>query len=270
MAAAQSLQAMKRSMVFNMADTINLVIKLFKYFNGSSFYMIFFFSSLLYLFLTEEKKPVKIMLLYFSILITGLFLFPFFAYLIIKILDQEIYYRTMWLLPITVVVPYAVTKLIFGQKDLKRKIAVFIMCVVCLGYGGSFVYTHSNFTKAENAYHLPQDVIDICDYIKKPDWVVKAAFPEEMVTFVRQYTSTIELAYGREMLLTESNYNLIYYAMLKDEIDVSELVPLLRAENCTYLILSEDKILSENMENYNFTLLNTIDGYWIYMDNEDR
>ena len=64
---------------------------------------------------------------------------------------------------------------------------------------GSLVYINRYMSPAENLYHIPQNVIDICDVIEPAEGEprVRAAFPSELVHFVRQYDTNILMPYGR-------------------------------------------------------------------------
>ena len=49
-------------------------------------------------------------------------------------------------------------------------------------------------------------------------------------------------------------------------IDVAELLSLTRERNCTYLVMPNNKELSEAPEKFGLELLDTIEGYPIYFD----
>lgn len=49
-------------------------------------------------------------------------------------------------------------------------------------------------------------------------------------------------------------------------IDIGELLALTRERNCIYIVLPNNKGVSENPENFGLELLDTIEGYPIYYD----
>ncbi|MBR6643078.1 MAG: hypothetical protein IKL28_05395, partial [Lachnospiraceae bacterium] len=61
-------------------------------------------------------------------------------------------------------------------------------------------------------------------------------------------------------------YNELYQLLRQDTIDVEKAVPLIKQYGCHYVILSESKTLQGNFEDYDYVLVNTIDGYKIYQD----
>ena len=65
---------------------------------------------------------------------------------------------------------------------------------------GKLVYSSPLFSRAENTYHIPQVVVDICDAIEVEGREVMAAFPDEFLLYVRQYSPVICMPYGRESL----------------------------------------------------------------------
>lgn len=129
---------------------------------------------------------------------------------------------------------------------------------------GKLVYTSPLFSKAENEYHVPQTVVDICDAIMVEGREVMAMFPEEFVVYVRQYTPSVCMPYGREILMGE--YNSVYRALRAEVIDLADLAEMLKNRGCHYLIITEDMKFSGKLEDYDYVLFDEIDGYLIYRD----
>lgn len=249
------------------------IITSYTNYQGSSFYMLYFLCALIFLYFVDEKRAEdgtrndRILLIYVSIGVLFLFLFPPFAWIITKILGDEIYYRTIWLFPIGIVISYGAVRLIQKQSTKIHKIILTGIIILLIMIGGSFTYTHSHYTKAENAYKIPQDVIDICDAIREEGWNVKAAFPREMVAYVRQYDSTIILAFGREKLLTWfGGDHELHYALQDETLDTENICNILRKQECKYLILKEDQKLMEPFSQYGFLFFEKVNDYVIYKD----
>ena len=59
------------------------------------------------------------------------------------------------------------------------------MCAVLVMLSGSFIYSNEFFNRAENLYHVPQSVVDICDAIEVEGREVMAVFPAELLQYVR-------------------------------------------------------------------------------------
>ena len=110
--------------------------------------------------------------------------------------------------------------------------------------------------------------IDICDRIKptEDEGTVRAAFPPELVDFVRQYDPNILMPYGRDYV--DHNYytGVLKLMMEEGEMNTQELLYHTRVDLDKYIILPTDKKLDEDITNFDVKLIDTIDGYNIYED----
>ncbi len=248
---------------------IQQIINAYHNYRGSSYYILFFFCALMFLLFSEKKKTIRLILVYSSVFLVVLFMLPPFAWLVTRILGEEIYYRTIWLFPIGITISYCAVKLISTQQSRVKKVSMCVLLVALFMYGGAYTYQHSNFTKAENSYHLPQVVIDLCDLIKEDGMNVKAAFPRELVTYVRQYDSTVLLAFGREKLLPWfGGDHELHYALQDKVLNTKNIVRILREQECKYLILNEEQKLLEPFSQYGFQIFARVQNYVIYLDEE--
>lgn len=243
------------------------VVSLFREYMGTGLIVILFLVALVYLWRREQRKPVRILFLYVPVILLLLYFNPLFARLVYGVAGEEIYYRILWLLPITVVIAFAAVTL-YGQLKQKQKTVFAVSAAAIIMASGSFVYSNPYFSKAENQYHVPDSVVHICDEIVIPGREVMAVFPMELVQFVRQYEPTIRMPYGREMTVERWYYfqSDLFNEMEKDEIDLAALVPLAREEACHYIILSQEKKVNGIPEDYGWEVMDVTDGYVIYRD----
>ena len=170
------------------------IIDIFKAYNGTGYYCILFIAALIYLWFSEEDKSIRAILVIAPTIIQILFFVPYF-YMLYNMLDEGTYYRILWLLPMTLVIAYAGCKVI-GDNT---KMGLFIMSMILI-ISGSLVYTSVNMSRAENLYHLPAEAVTVCDMVMPEEgeervWV---AFPPDMVHYVRQYSTEIQMPYGRD------------------------------------------------------------------------
>lgn len=239
------------------------LLRIFKNFNGTGYLSILFLLALLYLWCTEKDKRLRWILLYAPAAVLVLFFLPPFKKLLDLLLDSATYYRVLWLLPMTAVTAYAGVKLI--REHLRAGAAVLALLLVC---SGTCVYANQYVTKAENAYHLPQAVIDICDAIAPGEGgQVMAVFPAELIHYVRQYSSSVLMPYGRDMLVPSWDYakHPVYEAMETGTVvDVKALVPLLEDYNCHYVIFWEQKELLGEPEENGLTFVMETGEYRVY------
>lgn len=241
-------------------------LKLFQEYMGTGLIVIWFLISLLYLWLTEKRKHIRVMLLYVPLLLLLIFFNPLVARVISHMADGEIYYRILWLLPVTPVTAFG-TVSFCGQLAGRKKYVGITAAVVLFMVSGSLIYRNLFFQRAENVYHVPESVADICDAIEVPGREVMAAFPGEMLQYVRQYSNVVCMPYGRDIVVSKwTVQNELYDVMEQEIIDTRELAALAREEACAYVILSEDKKLVGKMEDQQFEEFARMHGYVIYKD----
>ncbi|MCR5459317.1 MAG: hypothetical protein K6F51_05420 [Acetatifactor sp.] len=236
---------------------------LFREYMGTGLLLLWYVISLCYLFFAEKRKDRRITFLYVPLILLLLFFNPLFFSLFQKVLGEEIFYRMLWLLPVTVTLAYAVVK-VCSQLKGKTRVTFGCAAVILTIISGSFVYDSPYFSWARNVDHVPREVAEICDLIEIPGMEVMAVFPPEMLHFVRQYTARVCMPYGREVLLNE--FNELEYVTHYKKVDVAKLAGLAKKENCHYVILSEEKELSESMESYDYQLIGHVGKYLVYQD----
>lgn len=233
---------------------------------GTGLIVILFLISLLYLWVREQRKYVRLLFVYVPVLLLLLFFNPLFAGLLHGLAGDEIYYRILWLLPITVTIAFAAATF-YGQLPDKRRMVFALAAAAGIMVSGSYIYKNPYFQRAENMYHVPDSVVHICDAIAVPGREVQAVFPLELVQYVRQYEPTICMPYGREVTVDRWNYwGGLPNEMEQETIDLSRLAPLAKEEGCHYIILPEDKKIMGNPAEYSWEVFGRMDGYVIYRD----
>ncbi len=253
-----------------MGETMQIVLETLKNYRGGTMYFSLFLLALLYLFLTEEEKNKRIILIYLSISIIGIFVFPVTAYVIMHyVMDTEIYYRQLWLVPYAVVVCYAIVKMMIRTQKKIAKAAIALAAVVVIMVTGSNVFGNSNFSRAQNLHHIPQEVIHICDFILDDDieYTPTAAFPLRFVEYTRQYTAQIPTVYGREAIIERWNLpNELLELIESAELDAEKLATVGREQGAECIVVDAAKTMHGAMEDYGFLLVGQVDGYDIYME----
>ena len=251
-----------------MIELMQTVFQIYRDYSGKGAILTFFLIALLYLFVTEKEKTIKIVILYCSIFLLVLFFCPLFAYLLIHVLfDNEVYYRLIWLMPIGITIAYAMTRLIINEKVFLRKLIIGVVGAIIIMWNGSFVYSNPTFVKAENAYQIPQVVVEICEVIRSDEDYVRACMPEELIPTVRQYTSMIRMPYGRENLVGRWNFAHPMYETAKQEvIDVELFCTQGREYNCHFIVVGDNHELKGSFEDYDYSFVTKIGIYSIYKD----
>ncbi len=237
-------------------------------YNGNSFLIPLFLIALCFLWGMEKDRKVRVVLLYLVAALGAVFLCPVYAWIGMKI-DEDVYYRVLWSLPMGLLVCYSVVRLMAHLKRFGTKALIFLMAVLVILINGDLVYTKTLHFKAVNAYHIPQQVIDVADAIRLDNYKPIAVLPAELLPYLRQYTADILTPYGRNMMEPAWNFqNALYDAMEGDQnvYDVAEVVRCARNEQCAFVVLSSGKQMRGSMEEQGYFLFRFVQGYFIYMD----
>lgn len=238
------------------------ILVIFQEFTGSGFLTILYLLTLLYLWTSEKNPTFRAIFVYGASIIQLLFFLPLFYYGY-QLLDEGTYYRILWILPMTITIAYAAVK-ILGRYPIGSIAIGAVMIIVC----GQYVYSNENVSWAENAYHIPQEAIEVCDMImpEEDEERVTGVFPDSLIHFVRQYSSRIQMAYGRDYLAPDWIYgdHPLRKVMNQEEIRISELVRLATEQKCQYIILEKNKELIGNFEKLKVFKIGETTNYDIY------
>lgn len=230
--------------------------------NKYLFGIYFFF--LLYLLLTEKNKRVRAIFIYAPVILLVCFFCPLFRKVFVRLLnDAETYYRLLWLLQMSLVSAYGALRLC-GKY---RKTGLVVMCAAIVACG-SLVYRSEHISKAQNWYHLPEEAVEVAELIEPEEGRVMALVPADLIYYIRQYSTQINMPYGREMLIARWDYyNDMYEAMEEAEIiQTDSFVELTREYGCNYVVLKKDRELQAPLTDYGFELYAQTDTYLIYID----
>ncbi len=236
-------------------------------YTGNSLLFLLYLAAVVFLFLKEESKPKRIFFVYLPLLLLALFCMPFFSALLEKAIGEEGSYRLLWLLPVSLTLSYTGVVLVLGCKRKNHRVAVAVALLLLFMGNGSLVYNSVYFYEAQNQYHMPQFVVDVCDVMHVEGRGVMAALPSEFLQFVRQYDPTICSPYGREMLVSRWGYsNALYDAMEAAVIDAQTLAELAKENSCHFVVLAKTREINGSLLDYGFVIYAEVDGYVIYND----
>ena len=252
-------------------------VVIFKNYAGGRYIIVLFLLALLYLLVAERNKRRRALFVYMPLSLLLLFFFPIFRKVFVRLMGGEgdTYYLVLWLIPMGMIIAYGGVKLaawLYERKGAWAGLLVFAAVGAGIVFGGKYVYASQYMSKAENMYHLPPHVIKICDLIapEEGEERIWAVFPTDLVYFVRQYDTNIQLLYGREMVEPKWQYAEPVHTIMNHPttIDVEELLKLTRERYCTYIVFPniKDKGLTEEPENFGLELIEIVDGYPVYYD----
>lgn len=238
------------------------VFGIFQKYMGTGLMVVLFLTAILYLFLNEKRKERRVLFVYMPLGVLLLYFNPLFASLFVRLLGSEVYFRMCWLLPVSLVLGYTIVDIAEHRLQGKRRGSFLVLAAVILILSGKLVYTNPLFSKAENIYHVPNAVVHICDAIKVEGREVMAAFPKEMLLYVRQYSPYVCMPYGREGFGEDDND--FYIAMEREIIDAEELASFAKNRGCHYVILDAKKEILGDLQDFSLKLLLETDGYAVY------
>ena len=106
------------------------------------------------------------------------------------------------------------------------------------------------------------------DLIEPEEGRITVLVPADLIYYIRQYSTNIELPYGREMLIARWNYyHAMYEAMEQAEvIETETFVELAREYPCAYIVLKEDRKLTEPLTAYGYERYGQVGAFVIYRD----
>ncbi len=248
-------------------DGFRATLTSYRDFQGTGLIVALFLFLLVYLAFSQRNSYVKDALVKYPVYVLLVFFCPVWYVYVYLFEDYEILYRILWLLPLGVVICYTLTEVVLSLNE-KFRIPAFVVAIVVLVICGEYTYSSEYITLAENEYHVPDTVVKICDEISVEGREIRAAFPDEFLFYVRQYTTKICLPYGREMFMNFGSWgNELQKTVNADVIDSEACAFWLRDTETPYLIVSSSKKFTENISAYDFVYVTSIDGYDIYLDN---
>lgn len=251
-------------------ETWNLILQLYRDYTGTGMIAGLFIASTAGLVYLEKQKDRRVLMVLLPITVFAIFMFPLFAWVVIQYAETEIYYRILWLLPVTAVIAYVGAKLASGLKGWRRLGAVGVLvAIIC--FCGDYVYDNPYFTKAENTFHVPNTVIELCDGMILPDREVRAVVPVDMVQYVRQYTPYVQLAFGRDVTVDRWNlsnemYEIYELGYPNGMTEASLLADACRKYDVHYVVWDADKEMFGSLIDYDFVLLYSVGKYDVFAD----
>lgn len=242
------------------------ILTIFSDYCGTGIYPFLFLVALIYLLIMEKDRKIRIVLVECSLVILILFFLPLFKNVMELVEEAGTYYRILWLLPMTAVIAYAGVRMI-GRYTRTGLVALTVLCVL----GGDYLYDNPNVSKAQNKYHIPAEAAAICEEIRpaEDEERVWAVFPSELIHFVRQYTTDIQMPYGREHLVDTWGRIIdhpMYLLMEAETVELELLAELADDYTIHYIILNKAKTVHGEAEECGLERIAEIGGYDVYQN----
>lgn len=232
--------------------------------SGSGMLVALYVVALLYLFFREKETYKRILLIYLPLFIIAVLLLPITYRTIATVIDEELYYRFFWMLPMTLVIAYTAVELYHSYRGKYKKLVALGLALVII-LSGDFLYDNWRYSKAENEFHVPQEVVDICDLIHTDGREVMALFPMELMQYVRQYDGTICMPYGRNILVGEWDiFHTLYFTFEIHETDTEAIAREAAEYECSYIVAKTGKLNLDEAKEGGYALVDTLHGYDVF------
>lgn len=245
-----------------MKEAISTIKDMYSQFFDGGSYIILFLVALLYIFFIKKEENEKIKIFLWSSLIYWIIILNPIVYKILEpIFSGGVYWRMFWLLPISVVIPFVATDLIYRKENFFDKAITFIAIAVIIILSGKCVFNKDNFEKAPNHYKLPQEAIEVAKIISEDEKSYKLALvPETMVAYIRQYDSNINLRYARNPHSYDDEPMVL--ALYSGQVD--QIIEDSNKFSTNYVVFRKETKLVGSMEDAGFKVLEETANYIIY------
>ena len=252
-----------------MLDNFILCLKALKNFTGLKLLFALSFIAWFYLFFRERDKTKRIIFVFMPLIVGVLFVCPV-TYELFGLcgLDTDIYYRILWIIPFGFMTVYTLVKLM--NRGLKSRIIGLVVSGALIALCGRCIYTCDIFFESENAYGLPQQTINVVDFIRSIDdhervTVLPSA---DLITTIRQYDATICMPYGRDMFNAALNYTHPVYEVYErpERLNFHDLLEVTREFEVEYFIVYAARLLDDDPIEAGLEYVGTVDDHLIYRD----
>lgn len=192
---------------------------------------------------------------------------PVSAYVIANwCIEELVYWRMLWLFPMTVLVGYA-AGLVYGK--IKKKIwktnIVLMMCLLVIG-SGTCIYGWGDYEFVANAYKIPQNVIDACDIILEntEEEQPLAVGDYDFSCYSRLYNADILQPYGRYQAANETAEQLRVEYSNKEAPDVNIIIEKSTALNVDFIVFYKN-VSPEIFFQSGYEAVGETEEYVVYM-----
>ncbi len=254
-----------------MASYFNTAVDWLRSYAGDGWHVVLFLPALAYILFARCDKRLKRFLAAYTVLFLFLYFCPVTAKIIMDYcIGEEVYWRMLWLLPIPFVIAFAGTLLFRHFRKKAAQILCLTALVLVIAFTGRSMYfgEDSRYTLASNWNKIPTEMYSVCQIILEdgdPSAVKKAVVPEEMVSYVRQYTAQIELVFGRRGNLGKRAQR-VYDEMTSPDPDLEALTVNARKLSVDYLVYVYTEERYQKLLELGWEEIAAVGNYRVYRD----
>lgn len=224
-------------------------------------------------FLAFRGKEKRRMVFWPSVLIMLVILNPVCYGLIWTKLITYAFWRMLWMIPMLPVIACAVMELgTLCKKVWLAPVLTVAMIAVFFVKGDNLYQQPGVWTKAENAYKLPQATLDVGAKLLELEEEPIVIAPVSLYSYLRQYDGRIRMVYGRDaetyiQPIEDPEILELVQMMAVNGGDCRRFTELARAHHANLIVLPEENGFGA-MEYNGYEPVATVDGYVIYRDTQ--
>lgn len=239
-----------------------------KQYNGDGWHLLFFLLAVLVLAACRESRRYGRPLLIYTAAFLVLFFCPVSAKILMEYcLEDAVYWRMLWLLPVPMGIAYAGTVLAGRLKKTWMRALCLTALSAAVILGGNDVYfgPDGRYEAAENAGKIPSEVIELCNVILADSETEEAGavVPDILNAYVRTAAPQIRQAYGR-WGGTGSSARKIKKQMSAASPDFSVIAACAKKLDCAYLIYAADASRDAQILESGYVRVGQAGAYTVY------
>ena len=187
---------------------------------------------------------------------------------------RYVYWRAFWLFPVVPVIAIACVDAISRTKQKQTAILLALVCGVLIVGAGKNVYSNplTTFGDTSNVYKLPQDAIDIADFLLEEEQYPRVVVEQDLYNYLRQISAEITLLYGRNaegyISGIESRRKAVLDTLMDAEPDLAYVRSIMQELQFRYLVKSnfdpKDKELIAQYAEEGFEKIGQVGAYGIF------
>ena len=237
--------------------------------NGALHWLLYVVALLCCFFLGKQERK---RLFWPSVLVLLFFFNPFFYKYVGTRFLSGVYWRLLWMLPVSFVIAYTLTRLAYKMKKDVVRIAVVVVACICIVVTGKPIFSDVTYREKENVYEIPNAAIAVADFVENwmQEWKETIIVPNELLCSVRQYSASACLLYGRnaEGFISDIGEEeaLVYDEMSKENPDVELITGIALQKNCRFIVFDTSfHQIPEDLSGYGYQRVGVVeDVYAIY------
>ncbi len=258
------------------SELINFAHQAFISCSEGSSYMALLLGSLIYLFCVEENSFLRY-IVYGSLGIMGLFVFPPIIRFGLLYFGEQRYIKMLLVIPSGILISYAAVQNYGKLPDGKQKRIWISICVLLLLLSGRYVYLrmYSNGL-IQNKYYVSDEEAKICSTVSLDTSNKILVCNKEIARAFRRINGNYQLLYGSDIGINNYDENIgkIYELFEEDVIPIEEVLSLASEEEVTHIVLYKwadyETPLGELLEKGCLFMIGETESYWSFSLNMDQ